>query len=83
LMQPKSVTLAATKIRHPKDRCGNDGNLAKAARFPHSHNATTALLRETRTPRQNQESLDAAVEKWKSKTGISTFPPPRTACGAR
>ena len=23
------------------------------------------------------------VEKWKSKTGIPTFPPPRIACGAR
>src|SRR5271156_137430 len=50
------------------------GNLAKAARFPHSHSSYGLLLRLSRTT--PAEEL-GAVGKWKSKSRIPTFPPHR------
>src|ERR1039457_6814036 len=52
------------------------GNLAKAARFPHSHSSYGLLSRLNQTT--PAEEL-GAVEKWKSKSRIPTFPPPRLA----
>src|ERR1700685_1695237 len=50
------------------------GNLAKAARFPHFHSSYGLLSRLNRTT--PAEEL-GAVEKWKSKSRIPTFPPHR------
>jgi hypothetical protein len=41
--------------------------------------ATVAFSRQNQKQRPNM----GTVEKWKSKIGISTFPPSRSACGAR
>src|SRR5450432_2487669 len=50
------------------------GNLARAARFPHSH-SPGCFHRESRKPGDGEEMW--TVEKWKSKNRIPTFPPPR------
>src|SRR5712691_1474866 len=51
------------------------GNLAKAARFPHFHSAGGCWIGWFRTE-QTQKNW-CAVEEWKSKSGIPTFPPHR------
>jgi hypothetical protein len=50
------------------------GNLAKAPRFPHFHSSYGLLWRLNQTT--PAEEL-GAVEKWKSKSRIPTFPPHR------
>src|ERR1700722_13140538 len=55
------------------------GNLAKAARFPHSHSSCGLLWLNQTTPGKEL----GGVEKWKSKRQDSHFPTPPMACGAR
>jgi hypothetical protein len=43
--------------------------------------ATIPYLGQNSSQKKNREVW--AVEKWKSKTGISTFPPPRQPAAAR
>jgi hypothetical protein len=55
------------------------GNLAKAARFPHSHSYDD----DYRSGAQPKNRGVWAMEKWKSKNRISTFPRPRQPAAAR
>jgi hypothetical protein len=78
--QPRKTSIAASMgaARTVSHRCPPP--LEIAARFPHSHRADGFL--PIPDSERNRTSL-WAVEKWKSKTTIPTFPPPRSACGAR
>ena len=51
------------------------GNLAQTARFPHSHSSGDGFQLGQR--KANRKKKLWAVEKWKSKTRIPTFPQPR------
>jgi hypothetical protein len=73
-----SIATAMGAARTVSHRCPPP--LEIAARFPHSHRADGFL--PIPDSERNRTSL-WAVEKWKSKTTIPTFPPPRSACGAR
>src|SRR5215471_276377 len=76
-------------------RCGNGGNpTAGFPPFPRTlgnrnsgdFHIPTARLRSLSLPKpkENQKTKSyGAVEKWKSKIRISTFPPSRSACDAR
>src|SRR5690349_11283480 len=53
------------------------------ARFPHFHSSGGSYICFRQNSKQEKKRKVWAMEKWKSKTRIPTFPPPRQPAAAR